>query len=86
MTAPGERGDGPRPAAAARHAADRAAAGLCVACGHARRLTSARGSVFWLCGLSATDARFARYPRLPVVACAGFASASGDAGRGADPG
>jgi hypothetical protein len=36
-------------------------------------VTSGRGSTFWLCGLSASDARFPKYPRLPVVACAGFA-------------
>jgi hypothetical protein len=31
-----------------------------------------RGSTFWLCELNATDPRFPKYPRLPVVACAGF--------------
>jgi hypothetical protein len=46
--------------------------GLCRACAHARLVTSARGSPFVLCALSASDGRFAKYPRLPVVACAGF--------------
>jgi hypothetical protein len=47
--------------------------GLCDVCRHARPIESARGSRFVLCELSRTDARFARYPRLPVTACAGFA-------------
>ncbi len=46
--------------------------GLCDSCRHARRITSARGSVFLLCGLSKTDPRFPRYPRLPVLACSGY--------------
>lgn len=47
--------------------------GLCGACAHARRITSGRGSTFWLCGLAARDPRFPRYPRLPVAQCPGFA-------------
>jgi hypothetical protein len=46
--------------------------GLCADCQHARRVENERGSVFWLCDLSRTDARFPRYPRLPVTVCAGF--------------
>jgi len=46
--------------------------GLCTACTHARPVTSARGSTFWRCGLSERDGRFAKYPRLPVLACVGF--------------
>jgi len=46
--------------------------GLCVTCRHARCVESARGSRFWLCGRSADDSRFAKYPRLPVLQCAGF--------------
>jgi len=34
---------------------------------------SARGSGFWLCGLHDRDPRFAKYPPLPVRACAGYA-------------
>jgi hypothetical protein len=37
---------------------------------------SGRGSTFWLCGLSVTDSRYARYPRLPVTDCAGFTPAT----------
>jgi hypothetical protein len=44
--------------------------GLCSICRHARRVTTPR-SVFWMCALAATDARFERYPRLPVTRCAG---------------
>jgi hypothetical protein len=49
-------------------------AGLCADCVHARRIESARRSVFFLCGRSADDSRFAKYPRLPVVECPGFES------------
>ena len=49
-----------------------AAAGLCETCVHARRIESARGSVFWLCRKSEEDARFPKYPRLPVLRCSGF--------------
>ena len=47
-------------------------AGLCASCAHARIITSARGSVFYLCELSVTQAAFARYPVLPVLACGGY--------------
>ena len=46
--------------------------GLCSVCRFARAVTSARGSTFWLCGRSREDARFPKYPRLPVVRCPGF--------------
>ncbi len=46
--------------------------GLCADCLHARRVESERGSVFVMCQLSATDASFAKYPRLPVISCAGY--------------
>lgn len=48
------------------------AAGLCGSCAHARSVTSGRGPSFLLCGLSATDTRFAKYPRLPRLECDGF--------------
>jgi hypothetical protein len=63
------------PLSAGRPRPDAAAVGLCAACEHARRVTSARGSVFWLCRLAERDAAFPRYPRLPVLACRGFAAA-----------
>jgi hypothetical protein len=31
-----------------------------------------RGSEFYLCRLSEADARFEKYPRLPVMHCAGY--------------
>jgi len=46
--------------------------GLCSVCAHSRVTGNRRGSIFWLCRLSADDARFRRYPRLPVARCAGF--------------
>jgi hypothetical protein len=46
--------------------------GLCSACRHARVIRSAKHSEFWLCERSKTDARFAKYPALPVRACVGF--------------
>src|SRR3990172_3270856 len=49
--------------------------GLCAHCQCHRVVTSGRGSRFWLCGLAAVDARFVRYPRLPVLECRGFAAA-----------
>src|SRR5262249_43102550 len=52
------------------------AVGLCALCRHARRVESTRGSVFWQCGRAATDARFPRYPRLPVLRCDGFEARS----------
>ncbi len=45
--------------------------GLCGCCRHARLLSSRR-STFVRCGLADSDARFARYPRLPVLACQGY--------------
>jgi hypothetical protein len=38
---------------------------------------SARGSTFWLCALSASDPRFPKYPRLPVLRCPGFVATAG---------
>jgi hypothetical protein len=48
--------------------------GLCAACRHARVVQSARGSTFYLCRLAEVDPRFAKYPRLPVLRCAGYES------------
>jgi len=58
-------------------------AGLCDACRHARIVASRRGSRFVLCELSRSDPRFARYPRLPVLACAGFEPEARDRPAGA---
>jgi len=46
--------------------------GLCAMCAHVGVIRSDRGSVFYLCKLSAGDARFPKYPRLPVLSCAGY--------------
>jgi len=35
-------------------------------------MESDRGSTFFLCQRSASDARFPKYPRLPVLQCVGF--------------
>jgi hypothetical protein len=44
--------------------------GLCARCRHARIVTTPR-SQFWLCARAASDPRFVRYPRLPVLECPG---------------
>jgi hypothetical protein len=46
--------------------------GLCADCSFARIIESDRGSTFYLCGRSATDANYPKYPRLPVIHCAGY--------------
>jgi len=46
--------------------------GLCRTCRHVKVIESARGSTFYLCRLSETDPRYAKYPRLPVVRCVGY--------------
>ena len=45
--------------------------GLCAGCRHARVVETPR-SRFWLCGRAASDPRFARYPRLPMLECVGY--------------
>lgn len=51
---------------------DSVIAGLCATCAHVRRVTSDRGSVFYLCQLSEVDPSFPKYPRLPVLKCGGY--------------
>jgi hypothetical protein len=46
--------------------------GLCDSCAHQRLVRSGRGSEFSLCRLAASDPRFPKYPRVPVLECAGF--------------
>ncbi len=48
------------------------AAGLCASCCHVLVIRSDRGSVFYQCRLSFTDSRFPKYPRIPVLSCAGW--------------
>jgi hypothetical protein len=51
---------------------ERARAGLCSDCVHARRIESDRGAKFYLCELSAVDPAYRKYPALPVMRCAGY--------------
>lgn len=50
----------------------RPSAGLCDTCLHQRLVRNTRGSEFSLCERSRTDPAYPRYPRLPVVECAGY--------------
>jgi hypothetical protein len=52
-------------------AAARARAGLCGHCAHARVVISARGSAFWRCARAEREEAYPKYPRLPVLRCAG---------------
>jgi hypothetical protein len=45
--------------------------GLCSDCRFARRIDSGKGSRFFLCRRSESDPGYPRYPRLPVLSCAG---------------
>ncbi len=49
-----------------------ARSGLCPSCLHVRVVRSGRGSQFLMCARSASDERFPKYPRLPVVSCVGY--------------
>jgi len=46
-------------------------AGLCNSCRHQRVVGTTRGSRFSLCERSREDPAYPRYPRLPVLRCAG---------------
>lgn len=46
--------------------------GLCGRCVNARVVSTRSGSRFYLCELSRVLPQFPRYPRLPVLRCAGF--------------
>ena len=63
--------------AAAAYTVTASNAGLCGDCAHARQITSDRASSFLQCQLSFTDRRFEKYPRLPVLACSGYARQRG---------
>ena len=52
--------------------------GLCARCGWTRRITSRRGSTFFLCGRHRQDPAFPKYPPLPVSECRGFEPADDD--------
>jgi hypothetical protein len=53
---------------------ERARAGLCADCTHARRIASDRGAKFYLCELAAVDPAYRKYPALPMLRCAGYQS------------
>jgi hypothetical protein len=56
-------------------------AGLCNSCVHQQVVKTTRGSRFSLCLLSKTRPdEFRRYPRLPVLECAGHAPVAQPAG------
>jgi len=46
--------------------------GLCATCRNAKIVRSDRGSIFYRCLLAELDARFPKYPRLPVLQCEGY--------------
>ena len=54
--------------------------GLCADCHFMRKMESDRGSTFYLCQRSATDPSYPKYPRLPVLKCAGYVSLKEGAG------
>ncbi|HUB35511.1 MAG TPA: hypothetical protein VL972_01685 [Solirubrobacteraceae bacterium] len=63
--------------------------GLCGKCVHRVEVRNTRGSVFSLCARSRTDPSYPRYPRLPVLECAGYErtlAGGGGAGGVADGG
>ena len=59
-------------------------AGLCETCGNVRVIDTRKGSRFFLCQLSETDPRFAKYPRTPLLRCPGYTPAPAPAEE-ADP-
>jgi hypothetical protein len=50
--------------------------GLCPHCANVQVIITDRGSRFYLCRLSASDERYPKYPPQPVIACAGYRTAS----------
>jgi hypothetical protein len=48
-----------------------AGAGLCTTCRHAMVRPTRRGTTYLRCTLASSDARFPKYPRLPVLTCEG---------------
>ena len=48
------------------------AVGQCFTCWWMRSTTTRRGSTFFRCARAETDARFVRYPTLPVRNCPGY--------------
>jgi hypothetical protein len=52
--------------------ADRQPAGLCDRCVHQQLVHTTRGATFSLCKRSKTEPAYPKYPRLPVLRCAGY--------------
>lgn len=50
-------------------------AGLCESCRNVKVVETRTGSRFYLCTLSEVDARFPKYPRIPVLRCSGYVEA-----------
>ena len=48
------------------------AVGLCRSCRWMRSVMNRRGSTFFRCARADTDARYPRYPALPVLECPGY--------------
>ena len=46
--------------------------GLCATCGWVQIVRNRRDSVFYRCTRAETDARFVRYPPLPMLRCPGY--------------
>jgi hypothetical protein len=47
--------------------------GLCDSCVHQKLIHNTRGSTFSMCRRHRSEPdRFPKYPRLPVIACAGY--------------
>ena len=51
--------------------------GLCSDCLYMRQIESARGSIFYQCGRSASNPNFPKYPRVPVIQCPGHEPKAG---------
>lgn len=49
--------------------------GLCESCVFKKLIVSDKGSSFLQCRKAFEDARFAKYPRLPVLQCSGYQKA-----------
>jgi uncharacterized protein YciI len=54
---------------------ERQEAGLCLTCRWKRAVLNRRGSVFFRCARADSDARYVRYPPLPVLTCPGYEGA-----------
>jgi hypothetical protein len=51
--------------------------GLCASCVRAVVITNDRGSRFVQCALAKSDARYPKYPAVPVRVCAGYLTLPG---------